>query len=727
MAGYFYFFTLAPQLQSSVLESNFPKLKTLDFKTTTMPNLLVSRFLFQTDKFSHLTVPLAAVTILLVLLVPLPSFLLDILISFNLLISVMVLLVSMYILDPVKFTSFPNLLLLTTLYRLALNVATSRLILTHGNNGEAAAGVVIKAFGEFVIGGNYAVGVVIFMILLAIQFLVVNHGAVRASEVTARFTLDAMPGKQMAVDADLAAGIIDEHEAKQRRHDITQAAEFHGAMDGAIRFTQRDAVASIIIVAVNIFAGFAVGVFQHNLTLADALKNYTVLTIGDGVAAAVPSLFVSVAAAIITTRTSTESSIGAEMSGQLLTNPKPLYITACVLAFLGILPGMPHVAFLSLAVGAAGVGYLSQQQAKNKIQNSEDEKRAETQLENAKEPEKIEKLLKVDVLALEVGYGLVGLVSADDSFLNRIREIRRQAAIELGIIVPSVHVTDNLQLAPREYSLLLKGEKIAGGELHAEGFLAIDPGVVREKIQGIETTDPAFGMPAVWIRRNEDRDRAVAAGYTVVDPTTVVCTHLSEIIKQYAHELLGRQETRALLDSLAETHPKTVEEATPKVLSLGETQRVLQNLLSEHVPIRDLATILEAITDVGVVTRDVNALTEAARGSLARTISANLANESGELSVLTLDPRLETQIAERLGLLGGASQLAIEPEFGKQLLEKIETSCRAAVMSKPVVLCSSLIRPHLRKLTERFLPELVVIAHGEVASNVRLVSMGMVG
>jgi flagellar biosynthesis protein FlhA len=665
--------------------------------------------------------------ILLVLLIPLPPLVLDTLISLNLMASVVVLLVSMYTLEPVKFTSFPSLLLLTTLFRLALNVATSRLILTDGNTGEAAAGAVIKAFGEFVIGGNYVVGIVIFLILLVIQFLVVNHGAVRSSEVTARFTLDAMPGKQMAVDADLAAGMIDENEARQRRADISQAAEFHGAMDGAIRFTQRDAIASIIIVAVNICAGFAIGVLQHGIPISSALKNYTILTVGDGVAAAIPSLFISVAAAVITTRSATQSSMGAEMSGQLLTNPRPLFIAAGVLFFLGIRPGMPHFAFLSLAAGVGGVGFLAVQLAKKKAAEKAGEKDAEDVIASAKQPERMESLLKVDSLSLEVGYGLIGLVSADDSFLNRIREIRRQAAIEIGIIVPSVHVTDNLQLPPREYAILLKGEKIAQGEIHPDGYLAIDPGIVREKIQGIETVDPTFGMPAVWLRRNEDRDRAVSAGYTVVDPITVVCTHLAEIIKTHAYELLGRQETRALLDNLSETHPKTVEEATPKVLSLGETQRVLQNLLRERVPVRDLATILEAITDVGVVTRDVNSLTEAARAALARTISGSLVNESGELTVLTLDPRLETQLAERLGLLGGASHAVIEPEFGKHLLEKIETACRAAVMSQPVVLCSSMVRPHLRKLTERFLPDLVVMAHGEVASNVRLVSMGMVG
>jgi flagellar biosynthesis protein FlhA len=691
-----------------------------------MTNSPTNRFLDQAKSYSHLTVPIAAVVILLVLLVPLPPFMLDILISFNLMISVLVLMVSMYILQPVKFSSFPNLLLLTTLFRLALNVATSRLILTHGNLGESAAGSVIKSFGEFVIGGNYVVGIVIFLILLAIQFLVVNHGAVRSSEVTARFTLDAMPGKQMAVDADLAAGMIDEKEAQKRRHDISQGAEFHGSMDGAIRFTQRDAVASIIIVVVNIGAGFAIGVFQHGLSLAEAIKTYTTLTVGDGVAAAVPSLFISVAAAVITTRSATKESIGSETSGQLLGNPKPLFIAAGVLAFLGILPGMPHFPFLALAVGVGAVGYFSRQRGQQNALTAAEDEATKKHDELQKAPEKIESLLKVDALALEVGYGLVGLVSTGDSFLNRIREIRRQAAMDLGIIVPSVHVTDNLQLAPREYALLLKGECIARGEIFPDGFLAIDPGVVREKIAGVETIDPTFGMPAVWVRRSEDRDRAVAAGYTVVDATTVVCTHLAEVIKNYAHELLGRQETRVLLDSLAETHPKTVEEATPKVLTLGEVQRVLQNLLRERVPIRDLATILEAITDVAVVTRDVNALTEAARAALARTISSGLANENGELSVLTLDPTLEAQIAERLGLFGGSNQQPIEPEFGRSLLEKIETACRAAVMSQPIVLCSSMVRPHLRKLTERFLPELVVIAHGEVAPSVRLVSMGTV-
>jgi flagellar biosynthesis protein FlhA len=689
-------------------------------------NPTTDRLLTNAGRYSHLAVPVAAVVILLVLLVPLPSLLLDVLISFNLMTSVIVLLVAVYIPQPVKFTSFPSLLLLTTLYRLALNVATSRLILSEGEKGVNAAGAVIKAFGEFVIGGNYVVGAVIFLILLAIQFLVVNHGAVRSSEVTARFTLDAMPGKQMAVDADLAAGIIDEHEAKRRRAEIGQAAEFHGSMDGAIRFTQRDAVASILITVINIIAGFAIGVLQHNFSVAESLKTYTILTVGDGVAAAVPSLFVSVAAALITTRAATETNMGEEMSSQLLINPRPLFIASAVLAGLGVLPGMPHIAFLMLAAVAAGAGYLSQQQQERVAEKEKAGALERAQPTASAEAERIESLLKLDALALEVGYGLIPMVSSGDSFLGRVREIRRQIALHLGIIVPPVHVTDNLQLAPREYTILLKGERVARGDLHPDSYLAIDPGAVREKVDGIATTDPAFGMPAIWIRSAEARDRASAAGYTVVDPTTVVCTHLSEVIKRYAPELLGRQETRALLDTLAETHPRTVEEATPKVLSLGEVQRVLQNLLRERVPIRDLAAILESVTDAGSLTRDVNALTEAARVALARTICGGFASETGELTVLTLAPHLERQFAERFGLGGGLQTQAIEPDFGRLLLEKIEAAIQAAVLSQPVLLCSATVRPHLRKLTERFLPELAVIAHGEVAPNVRLVSIGTV-
>lgn len=673
----------------------------------------------------HLVVPFATVVILLVLLVPLPTWVLDILISFNLMLSVIVLLVSIYVLQPVQFTSFPSLLLLTTLFRLALNVATSRLILLNGEAGENAAGSVIKAFGEFVIGGNYGVGIVIFLILLVIQFIVVNHGAVRSSEVMARFTLDAMPGKQMAVDADLAAGIIDEKVAKHRRAEINQAAEFHGSMDGAIRFTQRDAVASILITGVNILAGFTLGVLQHDMSVVEAGKTYTILTIGDGVAAAIPSLLISVAAAIITTRAAHESHLSDDISAQLLLNPRPLYITAGVLGMLGILPGMPHVAFLTLALTVSGIGFLSSEY-QQKMLEKEALQSAQLAQEAAAEPsEPIEALTKLDVLALEIGYGLIPLVSSNPSFLARIREIRRQIAVELGIIVSPVHITDNLQLPPNEYTILLKGERIASGEVRPDCLMAIDPGIVREQLEGTQTIEPVFKMPALWVN-TMDRERALSAGYTVVDPITVVCTHLSEVIKDFAPELLGRQETRGLLDEFAKTHPKTVEETTPKVLSLGEVQRVLQNLLREHIPIRDLASILEVLADVGALTHDINALTEAVRLTLSRTICSQLANEQGELAVLTLDPKVERQLSERFGLEGAAFATGLEPEFARSLLDKIETTCQTAILSQPVILCSASVRPHLKKLTTRFMPQLAVISHGEVSPHIRLVALGVI-
>ncbi|HNG94155.1 MAG TPA: flagellar biosynthesis protein FlhA, partial [Acidobacteriota bacterium] len=558
-----------------------------------------------------------------------------------------------------------------------------------------------------------------------IQFIVVNHGAVRSSEVMARFTLDAMPGKQMAVDADLAAGIIDEKVAKHRRAEINQAAEFHGSMDGAIRFTQRDAVASILITGVNILAGFTLGVLQHDMSVVQAGKTYTILTIGDGVAAAIPSLLISVAAAIITTRAAHESHLSGDISAQLLLNPRPLYITAGVLAMLGILPGMPHVAFLTLALTVSGIGFLSSEY-QQKILEKEALQSAQLAQEAAAEPsEPIEALTKLDVLALEIGYGLIPLVSSNPSFLARIREIRRQIAVELGIIVSPVHITDNLQLPPNEYTILLKGERIASGEVRPDCLMAIDPGIVREQLEGTQTIEPVFKMPALWVN-TMDRERALSAGYTVVDPITVVCTHLSEVIKDFAPELLGRQETRGLLDEFAKTHPKTVEETTPKVLSLGEVQRVLQNLLREHIPIRDLASILEVLADVGALTHDINALTEAVRLTLSRTICSHLANEQGELAVLTLDPKVERQLSERFGLEGAAFATGLEPDFARSLLEKIETTCQTAILSQPVILCSASVRPHLKKLTTRFMPQLAVISHGEVSPHIRLVALGVI-
>lgn len=671
---------------------------------------------------SHLIMPLAVIGILLILIVPLPTVLLDLAISLNIVISIVVLLVAMYTREPVKFSVFPSLLLLVTLYRLSLNVASTRLILLNGSEGELAAGAVIRAFGQFVIGGNFVVGIVIFLVLLAIQFIVINHGAVRTSEVTARFTLDAMPGKQLAVDADLNAGVITEAEARQRRQDIQREAEFHGAMDGAIRFTQRDAVASLIITAINIIGGFAIGVIQHNLSLSQALTTYTVLTVGDGLVTAVPSLLVSVAGALITTRAAAEGSLGEDLSGQLFVNPRPLAITAGVLTLFASFPGLPKFPFLLLAVITGGLAYLSQQRAE---QEQRAEAAAAQQLLAAPAPEKVESLLKVDALAVEVGYGLIQLVGGSDEFLNRVRTIRRQLALELGIIIPPVHITDNLQLGPRQYSILLKGAPIAKGELMPDLLLAIEPGAVRERLSGIQTREPAFDLPAVWIKPTE-REKALSAGYTVVDPLTALTTHLAEVIKSHAHELLGRQETRALLDNLAETHPKVVEEATPKVLSLGEVQRVLQALLRERVSIRDLSTILETIADHGAVTHDVNILTEQARASLARTICQPYLNERGEMMVLSLAPELEHRLITELQPAPGVPA-AIEPEFGLSVIDRIATAVQTAMAgAPPVVVCSASLRPHLKRLTERHLPHLAVISHQEIAPNVKLVPVGVI-
>ena len=673
---------------------------------------------------SHLIMPLAVIGILLILVVPMPTPLLDLFISLNIVISIVVLLVAMYTREPVRFSVFPSLLLLVTLYRLALNVASTRLILLNGSEGEAAAGAVIRAFGQFVIGGNFVVGVVIFLVLLAIQFIVINHGAVRTSEVTARFTLDAMPGKQLAVDADLNAGAITEAEARQRRQDIQRDAEFHGAMDGAIRFTQRDAVASIIITVINIVGGFIIGVIQHNLSLTAALQTYTVLTVGDGLVTAVPSLLISVAGALITTRAAAEGSLGEDVSAQLLINPRPLAVAAGVLLLLALIPGLPKFPFFLLAGITGGLAYASQQRAA-KEEQAVREREQQALAQAAPAPEKVEALLKVDTLALEVGYGLIQLVGGSEEFLNRVRAIRRQLAVELGIIIPSVHITDNLQLGPREYSILLKGAPVANSELMPESLLAIEPGAVRERLPGVATRERAFDLPAVWIKP-ADRERALSAGYTVVDPITALTTHLSEVIKAHAHELLGRQETRALLDNLAETHPKVVEEATPKVLSLGEVQRVLQALLRERVSIRDLATILETVADYGAVTHDVNILTEQARAALARIICRQYTNERGELMILTLAPELEYRLVNELTPTQGAPA-AIEPEFGRSVLDRIATAVQTAMAgAQPVLLCAASLRPQLKRLTERFLPNLVVISHHEVAPNVTLIPVGVI-
>jgi flagellar biosynthesis protein FlhA len=674
----------------------------------------------------HLVVPVAVVCILLVMVLPMPTLAMDLLISLNITLSILILLVSMYILQPVNFSVFPSLLLIVTLFRLALNIASTRLILLHGSEGEDAAGRVIQSFGQFVVGGNYFVGIVVFLVLIGIQFIVINHGSVRISEVTARFTLDAMPGKQMAIDADLSAGLIDESEARARREMISKEAEFYGAMDGAIRFTSRDAVASALILTVNIIGGFLIGVFQSGMGLAEAAARFTILTIGDGLVTAIPSLLISVAGGIITTRAASESNLGDDVARQLFVNPTPVAIGSAFLFFFGLMPGLPAAPFfiLSAVTGFAAFRTKRARDTERLIVEKDMAERAEAE----RPKEKIESLLKVDLLGIEVGYGLIRYVDANQGgdFLNRIRSIRRQIALDMGLVVPPVHITDNLQLNPKEYAILLKGVEIARGELLQDHFLAINPGTAHEEIQGVPTLEPAFGLQARWIRTG-DRERAQLAGYTVVDPTTVLATHVTEIIKSHACELLGRQETKSLLDSVAETHPKVVEELVPKVLSIGEVQKVLQNLLKERVSVRDLVTVLETLADYGSYTKNAGLLTEYCRQALARPLCKPYQNENGELPVFTINPELEKAVAEGITHTDQGSYLALEPRQAKEIMGRFRRAIESAAGGgNPVILCSPNIRMYVRQLLERYLPNVAILSHNEIPPNVRVLSVGMV-
>jgi len=674
----------------------------------------------------HLIIPVAVMGILLMMTLPVPRTLLDILISLNITVSIIIVLVSMYILQPVNFSVFPSLLLIITLFRLALNVASTRLILLHGAEGEDAAGRVIQSFGQFVVGGNYLVGIVVFLVLIGIQYIVINHGAVRISEVTARFTLDAMPGKQMSIDADLNAGLIDEKEARSRREQIADEAEFYGAMDGAIRFTSRDAVASGLILAINIIGGLLIGVFQFDMPLADAARRFTILTIGDGLVTAIPSLLISVAGGIITTRAASESSLGEDVARQLFQNPMPVAISSGFLFFFGLIPGLPFLPFFLLSAATGVVAYRTKRR-RDSEQIVVAKERAE-KAEAEKPKERIERLLKVDPLGLEVGYALIRYVDANQGgdFLNRIKSIRRQIALDLGVVVPPIHITDNLQLEPRAYAILLKGVEIARGDILPEHCLAINPGTAQEEIGGTPTLEPAFGLEARWIKPAE-RERAQLAGYTVVDPTTVLATHLSEIVKSNAHELLGRQETKSLLDTVAETHPKVVEELVPKVLSIGEVQKVLQNLLKERVSIRDAVSIFETLADYGAMTKNVNILTEYCRQALARSICRQNQNDANELAVFTVSPEIEKNIADAIVHTEQGSYLAMEPRLAKDIMQRIRRSIESGAAGKnPVLLCSANVRMYVRQLIERYLPAATILSHNEIPPYVRVTSLGMV-
>ena len=668
----------------------------------------------KSSNLSQLLVPVALLSVVMLMVVPMPPLLLDLLLSIDIGLSVVLLLTVVYVKNPVEFSVFPSLLLLLTLMRLALNVAATRLILMHGHEGVEAAGHVIMAFGQFVVGGNFVVGIVVFLVLIAIQFIVINHGAVRISEVTARFTLDAMPGRQMAIDADLNAGAIDETEARTRRDRVRREADFYGSMDGAIRFTQRDALAAVLITGVNIAAGLVIGVFQHGVDVGTAAQQYTILTIGEGLVTAIPALLVSMSGGLITTRAASESHLGDEVAAQLLARWRPLAAAAGALVLLALIPGLPKFAFIVVAMILGGAAYATRNAVTTPAVASEAPTPA---------PDVLDGTVTIDPLGVEVGYALVSLVdeAQGGTLLARIRSVRRQVATETGVVVPSVHVADNLQLGPRQYTILVKGTEVARGELYADRLLAINPGTAGGGIDGVATREPAFGLPAVWIPV-EQRDRASAAGYTVVDPTTALSTHLSETIRVFLPELLTRQHTKELVDRVQQTSPKLVEELVPKLASIGDIQRVLRQLLRERVSIRDLTTILESIADAAPGAKDADAVAESVRTAIGRSICRPYQTEKDELPAISLSPELEERLVSAIVKTEHGAVLAIDPVQAQRLASRIGEIFASAV-AQPVLLCTPTLRPHIWRLFARVLPHLGVLSHNEVPPQVQVASI----
>jgi len=664
----------------------------------------------------HLLVPAALLAVVLLMIVPLPPLLLDLLLSVDIGLAVVLLLTSIYVKSPVEFSVFPSLLLLLTMIRLSLNIASTRLVLLHGGDGTEAAGGVIQAFGQFVVGGNFVVGVVIFLVLIAIQYIVINHGAVRISEVTARFTLDALPGRQMAIDADLNAGVIDEREARDRRNRIRREADFYGAMDGAIRFTQRDAMAAVLITFVNIVAGLIIGVMQQGLDLSTAAETYTILTVGEGLVTAIPALLVSMAGGLITTRAAAESNLGEEVAAQLFARAKPLLVAAGLLLILAAIPGLPKLSFLIVAALLALAAYAVRDTSAPAADIAEAP--ATSGADAAEAP-----TVGVEPLSVEVGYALVGLVDEKQggTLLSRVRAIRRQIATETGVIVPPVRIADNLQLGPRGYTILVKGVEVARGELYADRLLAINPGTASRTLEGVQTREPAFGLPALWVA-TEQRDAATGAGYTVVDATTALSTHLSETIRTFLPDLLSRQQTKEMLDQLSHVSPKLVEDLVPKVVAIGEVQRVLRQLLRERVPVRDLATILEALADAVGGTKDPDAVVEAVRASIGRAICRPYQNDKGELPVIGVLPGLEEKLLQSIVRTEQGAVLALDPQQAQGMASKIARAIEQA-MAQPVLLCSPALRPHLWRLFARVLPHLGVLSHSEVPAHVPIVPL----
>ena len=697
--------------------------------TAALPaNALPSQSIWQ--RLREYALPLAAISVIFVMLVPLPAWALDFLLALSIAASIIVFLSAMQIRRAVELSVFPTLLLLLTLFRLSLNIASSRRILLHGSEGTAAAGQVIEAFGQFVVGGNYVVGFVLFLALVAIQFLVVSHGAVRTAEVTARFTLDALPGKQMAIDADMNAGLIDEVEARRRRQAIAREAEFYGAMDGAARFNQRDSMATILITGINIVAGLLIGTLQQGVELGEAARTYTVLTVGDGLVTLIPSLLVSVAGGITLTRANSAGMLGGEIRQQLLARPATLYLASLVSGAMCLIPGLPKLAFLSVA---AALYWGGRRLSSNPVAApATDLAPGEKKKAEPGQASDLAALLRLEDLTLEIGFQLIPLVDEKQGgqLLNRVRSLRRHLSSELGFLVPPVHISDNLRLKPREYLFSLRGMEIGRWQTEGTHLLAVsgDPG--RRPLAGKEAREPAFGVPAIWIIPALE-DQAIAAGYSVVDAVTVITTHLGELVRQHAWELLGRAETKRLMDSLNESHPKLLEELVPKLLTLGEVGRVLEQLLRERVSIRDLGAILEALLETAPINKNVVALVEASRQALGRRLIRPLLDGDGQLPVLLLDPALEEEIMATLSPESGNRLLTAGAAPGVPVLRRLADSVRqligsASAAALPVLLCPSPARYHVKRWLEPMLPRLAVVAVGEIPPEIRLRPVGTV-
>lgn len=675
------------------------------------------------QKYSDIIFALAVVTVVVMFIIPLPTFLLDLLLAVNISFALTVLLVSIYITEPLQFSVFPSMLLFATLFRLALNVSSTKLIL-----GQGYAGEIILGFGNFVVGGNYIVGFIIFLILVIIQFVVITKGAERVAEVAARFTLDAMPGKQMSIDADLGSGLITEDEARKKRQKIRQEADFYGAMDGSSKFVKGDAIAGIIITVINIVAGLIIGVAQQGMSIGEAAQTYALLTVGDGLVSQIPALLISTATGMVVTRAASENNLGKDLASQMSAQPRSLAIVAGVLLLFGIVPGLPTVPFMILAVLIGAIAWVIWQSEKKRLASEIEVPDEVPEIPMPGRVEDLVKLLEVDPMEVEVGYNLIPLVLPEQGgdFLDRVAMIRRQCAVELGIIIQPIRILDNLQLDPNSYRIKMRGIELARYEIKPNHYMAMDAGLSTTELDGIQTNEPAFGLPAIWIPESI-KEEAELNGYTVVDPPSVMATHLTEVIKRFAHELLGRQEVKELIDSLQEKYPAVVNELIPDTLSIGQVQKVLQNLLREGIAIRDMVTILETLADYAPETADLMILTEYVRQSLSRQISANYSTDN-QISVITLAPDIEDLISQAIQQSEQSSYLAIEPKQAQQIFENLNDTVQSVMQKgyQPIILTAPMIRHHFKGLTSRVAPDLIVLSFSELEPTLNIQSVGMV-